>query len=170
MEFLSGLALVLLTLVGYSGGAVLAGRRKVVTPTLFDLGMVVALWTVALSIHNSLGHWLAILVWVVTGLIVGGALAALRRGRYPDSRPSARPAVASPLRRVWEGWKAFATAMGNFQSRMWLALFYFVVITPFGVLARLFSDPLRIRPSDSALAWIERIGADTNLEDGRRQF
>ena len=170
MEFLSGPALVSLTLVGYSGGAVRAGRRKVVTPTLVDLGVTVVLWAAALSTRNLLGHWLAVLVWVTVGLAVGGVLISLRQGRYPDSRSSARPAAANSLSRAWEGWKAFTTAMGNFQSRVWLALFYFVVITPFGVLARLFSDPLRIRPSDSALVWIERVGANTNLKDGRRQF
>ncbi len=48
MEFVSGLALVLLTLVGYSSGAVLGARRKTPVPGLFDLLVVVILWAAAL--------------------------------------------------------------------------------------------------------------------------
>ena len=170
MGFLSGLALVLLALVGYSAGAVLAGRWKVVTPTLVDLGVIVVLWVVALGTHDLLGRWLAILVWMSAGLIVGAVLMAVRRERYPDNPAPVRSTAANPLRRVWEVWMAFARAMANFQSRIWLALFYFVVVTPFGALVRLFSDPLRLRAPGGASVWQARVEAGIELEDGERQF
>ena len=40
MEFLSGPAPVLLTLAGYSSGAVIGGRSREVAPGLLDLGAV----------------------------------------------------------------------------------------------------------------------------------
>jgi hypothetical protein len=168
--FLSRLALVLLALVGYSSGAVLAGWRKVVTPTLADLGVVLVLWGGALGTYGLLGRWLSILVWVVVGLVVGVVLTVLRRGRYPDGQAPVRPAVANLFHRIWEDWKVFAAAMGNFQSRVWLALFYFVVITPFGVLVQLFSDPLRLKFPGDASIWEKRVEEGAELEDGKRQF
>jgi hypothetical protein len=49
------------------------------------------------------------------------------------------------LRRLWEGWKRVARAIGNFQARVLLTVFYVVLILPFGVAVRLLADPLRIR-------------------------
>ncbi|NDJ62714.1 MAG: hypothetical protein GYB67_16445 [Chloroflexi bacterium] len=46
-------------------------------------------------------------------------------------------------------------------------LFYFTVLVPFGIGARLFSDPLRQRVS--APAWIEREPVDNQLEAAKRQ-
>jgi hypothetical protein len=49
------------------------------------------------------------------------------------------------LKRVWQGWKRLAKAIGTFQARVLLTIFYAALVLPFGVLVRLFSDPLRIR-------------------------
>jgi len=38
-----------------------------------------------------------------------------------------------------------AEAIGNFMNRLILSLFYFVIVLPFGLGVRLFSDPLRIK-------------------------
>jgi hypothetical protein len=45
----------------------------------------------------------------------------------------------------WESWKALAARAATFQARVLLALFYWVVLTPFALVLRLFSDPLAIR-------------------------
>ena len=106
MDFISGFALVLLTLVAYSSGAVLAGRGKRVTPRLLDLAVVVALWAVALTTQAALGKGLAILVWLVIGLTMGTAMTGLYRGRYPDRKQkvSATAHSGGGLRRLWERW------------------------------------------------------------------
>jgi hypothetical protein len=54
------------------------------------------------------------------------------------------------LKRMWQGWKRIAYQIGNFQARVLLTVFYAVLVFPFGVAVRLFSDPLRIkrRPSE----------------------
>ena len=75
------------------------------------------------------------------------------------------------LRRRWEAWQAFAGALGSYQSRLLLTLFYFVVVTPFGVLARAFGDPLRLRRVGGSSYWVARddTGAD-KLDRARNQF
>ena len=170
MGFLSGLALVLLTLVGYSGGAAICGKGRKVTPELFDLLVVVMMWGVALATREWLGKWLAIGVWIVIGLAVGAAGSALRRDRYPAEKAGEMPANVRGLKRLWEGWKAFGLRTGNYQSRVLLGLFYFLVVVPFGVPVRLFSDPLRMKARRSGSAWVAREKSGPDLESARSQF
>jgi len=56
------------------------------------------------------------------------------------------------LKRSWQAWKQIAHKIGNFQARVLLTVFYAVLVLPFGLAARWFSDPLRIkRPPDQWL-------------------
>jgi hypothetical protein len=71
------------------------------------------------------------------------------------------------LKRAWQAWKRLAHKIGNFQARVLLTIFYGVLILPFGLAARLFSDPLRIkrRPSE----WLDHSSEPTDLQWARRQ-
>jgi hypothetical protein len=71
------------------------------------------------------------------------------------------------LKRAWQGWKRIAHAIGNFQARVLLTLFYFVLVWPVGFAARLFSDPLRIK--DRPKQWLEYPTEAHDLEWARRQ-
>jgi hypothetical protein len=74
------------------------------------------------------------------------------------------------LKDVWNGWKELTRAMGGFQSRILLGLFYFIIVMPFGILVRAFGDPLelrhRARPSTRRLA---QIPTEVSVEAARRQ-
>jgi hypothetical protein len=48
------------------------------------------------------------------------------------------------LARLWRGWKRVAHKIGDFQARLILVLFYFVILAPFSLLVKR-SDPLGIR-------------------------
>lgn len=172
MGFASGLALVLLILVGYSSGTVLAGKGKQVVPGLLDLAVMVVLWGMALTTRAVLGKGLAILVWFIGGLVVGTELTGLRRGKYPDRKQRAPATVqdAGELRRWWKGWKTFTAEISNYQGRTLLAFFYFIVVTPFGILVRLFSDPLRLRRVGGSSFWVERQPLNQGIEEAREQF
>jgi len=176
MGFVSGLALVLLTLVGYSSGSVLVGRGRMITPSLLDLVLTLGLWIVALATRNALGKWWAILIWLVIGCLAG-ALVVLGKNRFaPPGKPRrARPAVNTVnetklLARIWQSWKAFAAELGDFQGRILLAWFYFVIVTPFGILVRLMSDPLKVRYEQKNSGWLARPVEYPDLDDARRQF
>lgn len=73
------------------------------------------------------------------------------------------------LKALWARWKAIAHVIGEFQSRVVLSLFYFVVLGPFGVGVVLFGDPLRIRPG-AGTGWLERPGTADIGAWARRQF
>ena len=62
------------------------------------------------------------------------------------------------LRRAWEGWKRIAHRIGQFQARVLLTLFYFIVLAPFAGALRLFADPLGIKPG-TPRGWRDRPAA-----------
>ena len=73
------------------------------------------------------------------------------------------------LRRFWERWKFMAHKIGNFQSRVLLNAFYFLVMMPFGLGVKVFSDPLRIN-LQSRSQWLHKDTPANRWEDARRQF
>lgn len=169
VEILSGLALVLLTLVAYSAGATIAGQGRNVTPGLIDVAGVATLWGASLITRGWMDKWLAIGVWVLVGLVAGVAGTTLRRSRYPKKTGSV-PAHIGGLGRLWEGWKAFGLRMGSYQSRVLLAWFYFLVVLPFGLAVRIFRDPLQVKTHQAESAWAVRENPVTDLESSRSQF
>jgi hypothetical protein len=172
MDFISELALVLLTLAGYSMGAVLGSRDKSATPQPLDLAVVVILWIAALTSRASLGRWTAIGLWLVAAGLVSFGLAGLRRNKMPARATRATTSIqgSGSLKSFWEAWKSFAKEMGNYQSRILLAFFYFVAVAPFGLLVRLFGDPLRTKLSTGPSFWVTRVPASAELDEARRQF
>jgi hypothetical protein len=71
------------------------------------------------------------------------------------------------LKQVWQGWKRIARSVGTFQARILLTIFYAVIVLPFGVLARLFSDPLRIKHRPTQ--WTEHPDEVHDLQWAKRQ-
>ena len=76
--------------------------------------------------------------------------------------------MKSVLRWVWRHWSDIARAIGDFQSRLLLTLFYFTVLAPFGVGARVGVDPLRLRRRAGGSAWVARGSRADG--DATRQF
>lgn len=76
--------------------------------------------------------------------------------------------ISPPARRkrLWEGWKRVGHRIGTFNAHALLGLFYWLVVTPYGVGMRLLGDPLRMR---SQHTWINRKTRDRTLADARRQ-
>jgi Saxitoxin biosynthesis operon protein SxtJ len=71
--------------------------------------------------------------------------------------------------RVYGGWLAVAHVIGNFQARVLLSAFYFLVVPPFAVVVRLARDPLQLRPVPGRSFWIERTVEPTFM-DAQRQY
>jgi hypothetical protein len=68
---------------------------------------------------------------------------------------------------LWEGWKKIAHKIGNFQARVLLTVFYAVLLLPFGLAARLFSDPLRIKKRPTG--WLNHPDEPTDMAWARKQ-
>ena len=71
------------------------------------------------------------------------------------------------LKRLWQRWKQIAHAVGTFQARVLLTVFYAVVVLPFGIFARLFSDSLRIKSNPTQ--WLEHPSETHDLRWAKRQ-
>lgn len=74
------------------------------------------------------------------------------------------------LRSLWEWWKPVARKIGDFQARVILLLFYFVILGPFALALRLSSDPLSMRPG-APRGWRPRaIPEGAHAERATKQF
>lgn len=70
-------------------------------------------------------------------------------------------------RKIWEGWKRVGGFIGDVIGRLILTLFYFSLVLPFGLIMRLFGDPLQLK-SATPPSWREREPEDENLDAARR--
>jgi hypothetical protein len=51
----------------------------------------------------------------------------------------------SGLSELWVAWKRIARKIGDFQARVLLTIFYFILLAPFALIVRYTSDPLAIK-------------------------
>src|SRR5262245_44563420 len=64
---------------------------------------------------------------------------------------------SSMLKRAWEGWKRIARKIAHVQGHIILGLIYILVVSPLGILFRLFrQDPLALRRRNMTSFWIPR--------------
>jgi hypothetical protein len=171
MSFLGIIGLILLTLVGFSSGAVIAGRGRREPLGLLDFGMAILFLAMALGTRSVLGKWLAIPIWFILAGLGSVVLTEIRYiGRRTEKVAYAIPIEKRLLRRTWDWWKVFATEIGNYQGRVLFAFFYFAMVTPFGAGVRLFSDPLKVKRDEMTTCWSERSSGSDEVEAAREQF
>jgi hypothetical protein len=175
METLSFIVLILLSLVGYSAGAVgKAGKFADLKPLIIDLILVVIIWIGAITsrVIFGLNKWFLILIWLFLGIIIGILAVWLRRLSKEELPSNKRPKYTSknPIKKLWLRWENFSKRMGSFQSRIILSLFYFIFVTPFALGLKIFSDPLKIKNKSSKSHWLSRKETKYDFEQYRRQF
>ena len=49
------------------------------------------------------------------------------------------------MKRLWERWKRIAKTIGDFQARLILTVFYFIIVGPFALIVRRAADPLSLK-------------------------
>ncbi len=175
METVSFIVLILLSLVGYSVGAVgKAGKSVQLKPQIIDLILIAVIWTGAISSRIALdaNKWLVILAWVILSSLIG--ISAIWPRKLPEERASITKGqtvtAMNPLGKLWQSWGNFSKRMGNFQSRIVLSLFFFIVVSPFALAVKTFSDPLRIKYRGNESHWLPKKQTEANLEQFKRQF
>ena len=175
MEILSFLVLIILSLAGYSGGAVCrSGRFVDLNPNVFDLILVVIIWGGAVfsRISIDLNKWLLIGIWIVLSALAGWLISLFRA--FPDQKTvdsmEIENADANIFNKFWLNWKILSKRAGSFQSRIILSLFFFVFISPFALGVKMFSDPLKIKHHERQSFWISKKEVPDSLERYKRQF
>ena len=182
MEILSSIALILLTMVGYSSGVTLAGRGRHVLPSVWDLLCLILVWWAAFLLRTLLdSRLLGLLAGLLLGIAVGGLFTAVRltitkeAPIIPESelpahaRETAVAPEASVWRKLWQRWTAFATRMGGVQGRLFMGYFYFIIVTLFGLGMRSFSDPLHSKRPYNQSGWLAKDVIDPTLEAAQEQ-
>jgi hypothetical protein len=71
------------------------------------------------------------------------------------------------LTRALQAWKRLVRVIGNFQARILLTVFYGIIVFPFGIVARVFSDPLRIKRPPTQ--WLDHADETRDLRWAKRQ-
>ena len=78
------------------------------------------------------------------------------------------PRVLGPVKR---GWMHAAMVIGEFNSRVILGVFYYVVLAPVGLVRRLFGDPLdRTLGNRGTSVWVKRERRPVDKASYERQF
>jgi hypothetical protein len=74
------------------------------------------------------------------------------------------------VKKFWQKWKIFGHKVGNFQARLVLSGFYFVLVFPFGAIVRFGAKPLRLKMSSTS-NWLQpEVGTEDVMLRARRQF
>jgi hypothetical protein len=175
MNRLSYIVHILLSLVGYSGGATgKAGTFIELKPKIIDLVLVSVIWTGAIYSRTTLNinEWLLIFIWMVLSIAIGVLAVSLRRlpEKTDINRKDLLKNPANVFKKLWQSWNDFSKRMGRFQSRILLSLFYFVLVSPFAMATKMFSDPLRLKYRRLTSWWIQKKETKNELEEFRRQF
>ncbi len=98
------------------------------------------------------------IVWLITLLIAILALTVALTA----------PQVLRPLNRAW---LLTGELMGKVVSPLILSVIFFVLLTPIGLLSRLFGrDELRLRRQEGATCWIERVKGERSSDSFDNQF
>jgi hypothetical protein len=125
----------------------------------FALGLLAIVGLVIVNLSQRSVNWSLPGTWLWVAGFVALALAGLGMARH----------ARATLPMIWERWKHTGRAIGDFQARVVLTFFYFVIVLPFGLGVRLLSDPLRLRRPAANSTWIARTTHDTDMEQARRQ-
>jgi hypothetical protein len=70
----------------------------------------------------------------------------------------------------WSRWKALSQKVADVQARVFLTIFYFTLMAPFGFVFGVIKDPLRVKHRPSGTYWLERKPSSEKLADAFRQF
>lgn len=74
----------------------------------------------------------------------------------------------SRWKRAWNAWLRIAAIIGDFQARVILSLFYFIIVLPFGLLVRIFADPLGVK-GQRPTTWTPFTNRTQTLDQAARQ-
>lgn len=181
-EILGVVVLVLLTMVSYAAGITLAARRRAYPAAVVDLLLVAGLWVGLFWLRPQLGRLSLLAVTVAVGVVAGMIIGAVRLAAQDETKllptselpEHAREKVvtavpANLFKRAWNRWNDFAGRMGNVQGRLLMGFFYFVFVTPFGLVGHFFTDALGIKKLPAQSNWHPKESIDLSLEAAGEQ-
>ncbi len=70
------------------------------------------------------------------------------------------------IKKIWDKWKKLSQKIIVFQSKILLALIYFIFVSPIAIMMKIFSDPLKLKGRPQ---WFVREKEDPVIEKLREQ-
>jgi hypothetical protein len=71
------------------------------------------------------------------------------------------------LNLAWHRFTIITSIISDTNARVVIVIFYFTIFVPFGLVSRLFSDPLRMKNPQNI--WLKRDPIPTDLDSARQQ-
>jgi len=97
------------------------------------------------------------------------AAAPMRVSTEATAGSLAAPRPVGFVRSAWDHWKKIARAIGVVQTRLLMVLIYAVLVVPLGLIMRIRSDPLHLKPRTDS-NWTPHSYEPPSLDSARRQF
>ncbi len=77
--------------------------------------------------------------------------------------------IINILKKIWHVWKTVGMFIAKIVMTIFSSVLYIIIITPFGIIIRLFTDYLNIRSKDNTM-WNDKMQKDRTLKDMRKQY
>lgn len=174
MRILATIAVLLLSLVGYSLGNVLRfGRKPVRKPVTGDILFVILMWTALIFGGGRLamgkGAWIGI--GIAAGLVLGFLMSLVLGYSKAEvlAAASAHPSAPAAPRKRFRAWRDLSSKLGTFQSQILLGLLFLIVFAPVSFGVKLFSDPLHIKKSGTDSHWVPKAPVASDIELFKKQ-
>ncbi len=71
------------------------------------------------------------------------------------------------LNLAWHRFSVISSIISDANARIVAVIFYFTIFMPFGIISRLFTDPLRLKNLQPI--WIPREPVPTDLDSAKQQ-
>lgn len=144
--------------VTYSVGTIVGTRGRKPETSLAD-AIIVSILLLSLIVAKMV-FLVTIRIWLIIGWTsIIGLLSGLLRNKIVAEEMGAAPQdqALSLWGKIKVNWSQFAERLGNFQGRLLLILFYFVIALPFGLLVKLFRNPIRKKKVNDPTFWTEKF-------------
>lgn len=174
MKVLATIAVLLLSLVGYSLGNVLRfGRKPVRKPVAGDILLVILMWAALLFAGSRLasGKWLMLGIGIAAGIVLGFLMSLVLGYSKSEVQAAAHAHSAAPTepRKRFRAWRDLSAKLGTFQSQILLGLLFLIVFAPVALGVKLFSDPLHIKKSGTDSHWSPKVPVASDIELFKKQ-
>jgi hypothetical protein len=174
VKVLAIIAVLLLSLVGYSLGNVLRfGKKPVRKPVAGDILLVILMWASVIFTRSRLpvSKWLMLAAWIAAGIVLGYLMSLLLGYSKSEDRAAsqAHPLTPGEPRKRFRAWRELSTKLGTFQSQIFLGLLFLIVFAPVSLGVKLLSDPLHIKIAGTDSHWFPKAPVAPDIELFKRQ-
>jgi len=175
VKILAALAILLLSLTGYSLGAVLRfGRRPSRKSSAWDFPAVLALWAGVAAGHYGLraGKWPLLGFGIGAGLVLGFLMSLVLGYSRGEAQAAALARTVGPAdapRGRFRAWRELSGKLGAFQGQILLGWLFLLLFLPVSLAVKLFSDPLGTRNAGAGSHWSPKVPVASDIELFKRQ-